>query len=36
MFGGKAIDQSFYEAQSEMKEQFRSDPYKWAAWILIR
>ncbi len=36
MFDGKAIDQSFYEAQMLMKNKYKKEPYKWAAWILLR
>ncbi|MEO5947374.1 MAG: CHAT domain-containing tetratricopeptide repeat protein [Chitinophagaceae bacterium] len=36
MFEGKAIDQSFYETQMIMKNKYRNDPYKWAAWILLK
>ena len=36
MFESKAIDQSFYKTQTIMKNKYRDDPYKWAAWILLR
>ena len=36
MFEKKTIVQSFYEAQSFMKNKYRKEPYKWAAWILVK
>jgi CHAT domain-containing protein len=36
MFNDKAIDKAFYKAQNQMRVKYRNDPYKWAAWILIK
>jgi CHAT domain-containing protein len=36
IFSKKSISYSFHHAQSIMKNKYRSDPYKWAAWVLIR
>ena len=36
MFEGKTIEKAFYEAQSYMKNKYRKEPYKWAAWILVK
>ena len=36
LFRTSDIAVSFYYAQNSMKEKYRSDPYKWAAWILVR
>jgi CHAT domain-containing protein len=36
LFAKKSIDDAFYNAQKIMKNKYRSDPYKWAAWILVR
>lgn len=36
LFDQKTIRDSFYQAQEAMKNKYRSDPYKWAAWILVQ
>jgi tetratricopeptide (TPR) repeat protein len=36
LFVGKSISNSFYGAQTTMKNKYRAEPYKWAAWILVR
>jgi CHAT domain-containing protein len=36
LFGGKTIDAAFYKAQEAMKRKYKSEPYKWAAWVLVR
>ena len=36
MFAGESITDAFYHAQTTMKNKYRNDPYKWAAWILIK
>lgn len=36
MFDGKPVQQSFQQAQSYMKNKYRKNPFKWAAWILVQ
>jgi CHAT domain-containing protein len=36
LFAKKTINDAFYQAQTMMKNKYRNDPYKWAAWVLIR
>jgi CHAT domain-containing protein len=36
LFSGKPIDQSFEISQRKMKKLYQTEPYKWAAWVLIR
>jgi len=36
LFAGKSISNAFYRAQTALKNKYRSDPYKWAAWVLVR
>ncbi len=36
LFNGKPIDHSFDAAQSAMKIKYRREPFKWAAWILVK
>jgi CHAT domain-containing protein len=36
LFGGKSVNDAFYVSQEMMKNKYRSEPYKWAAWILVR
>lgn len=36
LFEGKTVLKSFHIAQSKMKDKFREDPYKWAAWVLVQ
>lgn len=36
LFAKQTISDAFYHAQDVMKNKYRNDPYKWAAWILVR
>ncbi len=27
---------AFYDAKTSMKNKYRMDPYKWAAWVMVR
>ena len=36
LFAKQNINDAFYHAQTVMKNKYRNDPYKWAAWILVR
>jgi CHAT domain-containing protein len=36
MFESGSVTDAFYRAQSTMKNKYRYEPYKWAAWILVR
>ena len=36
LFAKQSISDAFYHAQTAMKNKYRNDPYKWAAWVLIR
>ena len=36
MFAKQSISDAFYHAQTIMKNKYRNDPYKWAAWVLVR
>ena len=36
LFNKQPISDAFYRAQTTMKNKYRSEPYKWAAWVLIR
>jgi CHAT domain-containing protein len=36
LFNKETISEAFYIAQSAMQNKYRNDPYKWAAWILVR
>ncbi len=36
LFAKQSIADAFYNAQTTLKNKYRSDPYKWAAWILVR
>lgn len=36
LFAKQTINDAFYHAQTVMKNKYRDDPYKWAAWILVR
>ncbi len=36
LFEKQTIGDAFYQAQSMMKNKYRNDPYRWAAWILVR
>jgi CHAT domain-containing protein len=36
LFGNKSVNDAFHLAQTRMKNKYRSEPYKWAAWILVK
>ncbi len=36
LFEKQPIGDAFYQAQTTMRDKYRNDPYKWAAWVLIR
>ncbi|OSZ77440.1 hypothetical protein CAP36_13725 [Chitinophagaceae bacterium IBVUCB2] len=36
LFTGNTIDDAFRNTQTTMKNKYRNEPYKWAAWILVR
>lgn len=36
LFAGNAIRAAFHEAQQEMKTRYRDEPFKWAAFVLVR
>ena len=36
IFNKQSISDAFYNAQTVMKNKYRNEPYKWAAWILVR
>jgi CHAT domain-containing protein len=36
LFSGKTIDAAFYSTQHIMKNKYRNEPYKWAAWIFVK
>ena len=36
IFNKLSVSDAFYKAQNSMKIKYRNDPYKWAAWVLIR
>lgn len=36
IFENQSIEDAFYHAQTRLKNRYRNDPYKWAAWILVR
>ncbi|OSZ77442.1 hypothetical protein CAP36_13735 [Chitinophagaceae bacterium IBVUCB2] len=36
IFKGEPIDEAFRNTQTTMKNKYRNEPYKWAAWILVR
>ncbi len=35
-FGGQSISDAFHETQRAMKLKYPNDPYKWAAFVLVR
>lgn len=35
-FAGKNIPDAFHETQTHMKKRYPNDPYKWAAFVLVR
>ncbi len=36
MFNKQSVSEAFYGAQKMMKARYRNEPFKWAAWILIK
>jgi CHAT domain-containing protein len=36
LFNRKTINEAFFTAQTAMKNKYRREPYKWAAWVLIK
>ncbi|MEP6513035.1 MAG: CHAT domain-containing tetratricopeptide repeat protein, partial [Parafilimonas sp.] len=36
IFNKQSVSDAFYHAQTAMKNKYRSEPSKWAAWILVR
>lgn len=36
LFARQTISDAYYHAQTIMKNKYRNEPYKWAAWVLIR
>jgi CHAT domain-containing protein len=36
IFNRQSISDAFYNARDTMKIKYRNDPYKWAAWVLVR
>ena len=36
LFGGKSIQNAFENTQSAMREKYPNEPYKWAAFVLVR
>lgn len=36
LFGKQTISDAFYNTQEKMKNKYRTEPYKWAAWVLVR
>ncbi len=36
MVAQQSISDAFYSAQNVMKNKYRLQPYKWAAWVLVR
>lgn len=36
LFSDQKIQNAFKSAQAAMRNKYRNDPYKWAAWVLIR
>ena len=36
IFKKQSVDDAFYGAQSFMRKKYPDDPYKWAAWVLIK
>jgi CHAT domain-containing protein len=35
-FGGSPIEDAYLLTQKAMREKYRNDPYKWAAFVLMR
>ena len=36
IFNKQSINNAFYNAQTVMRHKYSNEPYKWAAWILVR
>jgi len=36
IFNKQSVNKAFYNAQTTMKNKYRKEPFKWAAWILVR
>ena len=36
IFDKQSIDEAFYNAQAIMRNKYREEPFKWAAWVLVR
>lgn len=36
LFAAQPISMAFQNAQKTMKNKYRNDPFKWAAWVLVR
>jgi CHAT domain-containing protein len=36
IFDHQSVQDAFFSAQSSLKSKYRNEPYKWAAWILVR
>ncbi len=36
LVNNKSVNEAFYGAQENMKNKYRNDPYKWAAWVLVK
>ena len=36
IFAKQTISNSFYNAQNAMKNKYKNEPFKWAAWVLVR
>jgi len=36
LFSGQSIEKAFASSQTTMKKKYRDDPYKWAAFVLVR
>ncbi len=35
LFAKQTISNAFYNTQKVMKDKYRAEPYKWAAWVLV-
>jgi CHAT domain-containing protein len=36
LFAKQSIEGAFYNAQTVLKNKYRDDPYRWAAWVLVK
>ena len=36
LFDKQSVNDAFYSAQNIMKNKYKNEPYKWAAWVLVR